>query len=163
MLRSRSVTILLCSGLALPLGCSAPTKASSKPAPKAPAGAAAEEVRAAKVTTEALMGRWILSPGDCHLPASEASTEEGPLVSPAGAVLTLGAGGGMTSRQGDFVRRGTWKFEGGTLRLAVEPPPRRLDMGFVPVLEPDRLVLQGAEEMVLVYHRDPFVGVEHAP
>lgn len=114
-------------------------------------------------TTEALAGRWILSPGDCHMPATEAPTEEGSLVSPAGTVLTLGAAGGMTSRQGEFIRRGTWKFDGTTLRLAVEPPPRRLDMGFVPVLEADRLTLQGADEMVLVYHRDPFIAVERGP
>jgi len=78
-------------------------------------------------------------------------------------VLTLGAGGNMTSRQGDFIRRGTWKFDGSSLRIAIEPPPRRLDMGFVPLIEPGRLLLQGADEMLLVYHRDPFVGVGASP
>ena len=69
----------------------------------------------------------------------------------------------MTSRQGDFIRRGTWKFDGTTLRLVVEPPPRRLEMGFLPLVETDRLTLQGAEGLVLVYHRDPFIGVDHHP
>lgn len=117
----------------------------------------------AAVTSRQLVGRWLLSPGDCRMPESEAPEPGAALVSPAGQVLTLGEGGDMSSRQGDFIRRGTWKLDQGTLRLAIEPPPRRLDMGFVPSIEPDRLLLQGAEEMLLVYHRDPFVGVDRAP
>jgi len=45
----------------------------------------------------------------------------------------------------------------------VEPPPRRLEMGFLPVIEADRLTLNGADEMVLVYHRDPFIAVGATP
>jgi len=145
--------------LALLAGCSASppsTATQTTGKPEAPAPQVA-------VTSDRLAGRWVLSPGDCHMPPSEAPEQGSPVVSPAGAVLTLGSGGNMTSRQGDFIRRGTWKFDGSALKIAVEPPPRRLDMGFIPVLEPGRLVLQGADEMVLVYHRDPFVGVDHTP
>lgn len=115
------------------------------------------------VSSQRLTGRWVLSPGDCRMPPSETAEDGAAIVSPAGNVLTLAASGAMTSRQGDFVRRGTWTFDGSTLKLAVEPPPRRLDMGFIPTLEQGRLLLVGAEEMLLVYHRDPFVGVDHAP
>lgn len=128
-------------------------------------------------TPAGLTGRWILSPGDSVIPdratadekakaddAKDAPSKEGePRTSPAGAVLTLGEGGVMIAREGDFVRRGLWKFEDGSLRIVVEPPPRRLEMGFVPVIEGDRLTLNGADEMVLVYHRDPFIGVGAAP
>lgn len=128
-------------------------------------------------TPAGLMGRWILSPGDSVIPdrapadekakaddTKDATPKEGEArTSPAGAVLTLGEGGVMIAREGDFVRRGLWKFENGSLRIVVEPPPRRLEMGFVPVIEGDRLTLNGADEMVLVYHRDPFVGVGAAP
>jgi len=113
-----------------------------------------------------LAGRWILAPGECVVPEGTESAPEdpaGPVVSPAGNQLTLARGGTMTSRQGDFIRRGTWKFDGITLRMVVEPPPRRLEMGFLPMVEVDRLTLQGAEGLVLVYHRDPFIGVDHHP
>lgn len=132
----------------------------------------------AKATTPAtpagLVGRWILSPGDSVIPerrsddagdqaATEAPKDDAARTSPAGAVLTLGENGVMVAREGDFVRRGLWKFENGGLRIVVEPPPRRLEMGFVPLIEGDRLTLEGADEMVLVYHRDPFLGVGNAP
>jgi hypothetical protein len=113
-----------------------------------------------------LAGRWVLAPGECVVPEGTESAPEDPagaVVSPAGNQLTLARGGAMTSRQGDFILRGTWKFDGTTLRLVVEPPPRRLEMGFLPVVEVDRLTLQGAEGLVLVYHRDPFIGVDHQP
>lgn len=94
---------------------------------------------------------------------AEAPKETGPRTSPAGAVLTLGEGGAMVAREGEFVRRGLWKFENGTLRIVVEPPPRRLEMGFIPEIEGDRLTLNGADGLLLVYHRDPFVGVGASP
>lgn len=153
--RSLPVPVLL----ALLAGCRAAPPSTTSGAARVPEDA----VTALPVNHERLAGRWILSPGDCRMPPSEAPEQGSSVVSPAGSVLTLGSGGTMTSRQGDFIRRGTWKFDGSALRIAIEPPPRRLDMGFVPVIEPGRLVLQGAEEMVLVYHRDPFVGVDHAP
>ena len=152
---------LACVLLGILAGCAAPSRPTAQ-ATAATSGEAPVE-GTVPVTTERLIGRWILAPGDCRMPPSEAPEEGSPVVSPAGAVLTLGAGGNMTSRQGDFIRRGTWKFDGSSLRIAVEPPPRRLDMGFIPLIEPGRLVLQGADEMLLVYHRDPFVGVDHAP
>lgn len=128
-------------------------------------------------TPAGLMGRWILSPGDSVIPerapaddaakaddTKDTTPKDGEArTSPAGAVLTLGENGVMIAREGDFVRRGLWKFEDGSLRIVVEPPPRRLEMGFVPVIEGDRLTLNGADEMVLVYHRDPFIGVGAAP
>ncbi|MFM7798089.1 MAG: hypothetical protein ACKPBA_03800 [Planctomycetota bacterium] len=128
-------------------------------------------------TPAGLTGRWIFSPGDSVIPdrapatdtqaaddAKDAAMKEGEArTSPAGAVLTLGEGGVMIAREGDFVRRGLWKFENGSLRIVVEPPPRRLEMGFLPEIEADRLTLNGADEMVLVYHRDPFIGVGATP
>lgn len=128
-------------------------------------------------TPAGLVGRWILSPGDSVIPVRASATDEAKgdetsdktakdsdaRTSPAGAVLTLGEGGVMVAREGEFVRRGLWKFENGTLRIVVEPPPRRLEMGFVPEIEGDRLTLNGAEGMLLVYHRDPFLGVGAAP
>ncbi len=113
-----------------------------------------------------MVGRWILSPGDSHIPSdteidpdSTAANAE-PLVSPAGSVLTLAENGTMIAREGEFIRRGNWRFDGATLRISVEPPPRKLDMGFIPVVQTDRLTLTGTEGMVLVYHRDPFIAVE---
>lgn len=118
------------------------------------------------------MGRWILVPGDCVTPApadAEVDTAAKAVVSPAGAVLVLAAGGGMSAQQDDFIRKGTWKFDGTTLRIVVEPPPRRIEMGFNPSVEAGELRLTGADGLVLVYHRDPFIAVQapatapHAP
>ena len=114
---------LACVLLWIVVGCSA----SSRTATQAPTEPPTEGTLT--VTTDRLTGRWILAPGDCRMPPSEAPEQGSPVVSPAGAVLTLGAGGNMTSRQGDFIRRGTWKFDGSSLRIAIEPPPRRLNMG----------------------------------
>lgn len=117
-------------------------------------------------TTAALAGRWILSPGDCEMPESaEKNDRDGKdaFVSPAGAVLVLANGGVMLAHEGDFIRKGSWKFDGGSLRIVVEPPPRRIEMGFVPTIEGDRLTLTGADKLVLVYHRDPFIAVTSEP
>jgi hypothetical protein len=117
-------------------------------------------------TTAALMGRWILSPGDCVMSESAEKTERDakePFVSPAGAVLVLANGGMMLAHEGDFIRKGSWRFEGASLRIVVEPPPRRIEMGFVPTIEGDQLTLTGADKMVLVYHRDPFIAVKAEP
>ena len=128
-------------------------------------------------TPAGLMGRWILSPGDSVIPERKAATDDAKAddskeaaskeadarTSTAGAVLTLGENGVMIAREGDFVRRGLWKFDNGSLRIVVEPPPRRLEMGFVPEIGGDRLTLNGADGMVLVYHRDPFIGVGATP
>jgi len=151
--RASVIGVVLISGLAA---------CASKPVATGATGGPAASVPV-PVSSERLTGRWVLSPGDCRMPPSEAAEDGAAIVSPAGNVLTLAASGAMTSRQGDFVRRGTWKFDGSTLKIAVEPPPRRLDMGFIPTLEQGRLLLVGAEEMLLVYHRDPFVGVDHTP
>jgi hypothetical protein len=134
-----------------------------------------------------LVGRWIFSPGDSTVPdtanesrkpdakadaakdgdaradAPKADDAAAHGTSPAGAVLSLAEGGVMFAREGDFVRRGLWKFDGATLRLIAEPPPRRLEMGFAPAVEGDRLTLTGAAGMVLVYHRDPFIAPGRAP
>ena len=137
-----------------------------------PAPQPKQAAEAVAPTPAGLVGRWILSPGDSVIPDRAAAGDDakdaevkdgGTRTSPAGAVLTLGEGGVMIAREGDFVRRGLWKFENGSLRIVVEPPPRRLEMGFLPELAGDRLTLNGADEMVLVYHRDPFVGVGAAP
>lgn len=130
------------------------------------------------------VGRWIFSPGDSTLPEQPAATDakdtkatkdaddskkDGAApdtaargTSPAGAVLSLAEGGVMFAREGEFVRRGLWKFDGATLRLIVEPPPRRLEMGFATAMEGDRLTLTGTAGMVLVYHREPFVAAGSA-
>lgn len=131
------------------------------------------------------VGRWIFSPGDSTLPEQPAAPKDAKDTkaakdaddakkdgaasdaaargtSPAGAVLSLAEGGVMFAREGEFVRRGLWKFDGATLRLIVEPPPRRLEMGFATTLEGDRLTLTGAAGMVLVYHREPFVAAGNA-
>lgn len=132
-----------------------------------------------------LVGRWIFSPGDSTLPeavdgkGSRGDTKEGDAseaaaktearpdtaggASPAGAVLSMAEGGVMFAREGDFVRRGLWKYDGATLRIVVEPPPRRLEMGFAPTIQGDRLTLTGADGMVLTYHRDPFVAPGRSP
>ena len=71
--------------LALLAGCSASppsTATQTTGKPEAPAPQVA-------VTSDRLAGRWILSPGDCHMPPSEAPEQGSPVVSPAGAVLTL--------------------------------------------------------------------------
>ena len=117
-------------------------------------------------TSAALMGRWILSPGDCVMPESAETTERDakePFVSPAGAVLVLANGGMMSAHEGDFIRKGSWKFDGTSLRIVVEPPPRRIEMGFVPTIEGSQLTLSGADNLVLVYLRDPFIAVQAAP
>ena len=167
----RSFALLAC---ALPMACTPP-----KPVPPPPT-APILQARGA-----GLVGRWIFSPGDSTLPAAgEAKAAEGEAkegdakqgssggdamsaaaagVSPAGAVLSMAEGGVMFAREGDFVRRGLWKYDGATLRIVVEPPPRRLEMGFAPAIEGDRLTLSGVEGMVLVYHRDPFVAPGRAP
>ena len=117
-------------------------------------------------TSAALMGRWILSPGDCVMPESadkpEGESKEA-FVSPAGAVLVLANGGMMLAHEGDFIRKGSWKFDGASLRIVVEPPPRRIEMGFVPTIEGSELTLTGADKMVLVYHRDPFIAAKSDP
>jgi hypothetical protein len=147
-----------------------------KPAPQA-----IPKVPAAKASTDAdiidasdLVGRWVFSPGDSNVPeppaqqASEETSAEpaaapGTVTSPAGAVLTLGEGGVMLARQGDFIRRGIWKLDGQSLRIIVEPPPRRLEMGLIPSLVGDRLALEGADEMMLIYHREPFIAKGQRP
>ena len=114
-------------------------------------------------TSAALMGRWILSPGDCVMPetADKAEREsKEAVVSPAGAVLVLANGGVMFAHEGDFIRKGTWKFDGTSLRIVVEPPPRRIEMGFFPSIENGALTLSGADGLVLVYHHDPFIAVQ---
>ena len=83
-----------------------------------------------------------------------------------GSLLTeacRGEGGVMLAREGDFVRRGIWKFDGRSLRIIVEPPPRRIEMGLIPELAGDRLTLTGVEDLVLVYHRDHFIAPRPAP
>jgi hypothetical protein len=84
-------------------------------------------------------------------------------MSPAGAVLVLANGGMMSAHEGDFIRKGSWKFDGASLRIVVEPPPRRIEMGFVPTIEGSQLTLTGADNIVLVYLRDPFIAVQAAP
>jgi hypothetical protein len=149
-----------------------------KPAPQAMPKVAVESNAAGKqvIQTTDLVGRWVLAPGESNVPEpgtattetgkdeTESKTPEMPVTtSPAGAVLTLAEGGTMLAREGDFVRRGTWKLDGGILRLVVEPPPRRLEMGLVPTLFDDRLTLEGTEGLVLVYHRDHFIPPRPAP
>lgn len=66
----------------------------------------------------------------------------------------------MFAHEGDFIRKGTWKFDGASLRIVVEPPPRRIEMGFVPSIDGSELTLTGADGMLLVYHHDPFIAVQ---
>lgn len=125
--------------------------------------AASDTAATPNANPSSLMGRWILVPGDCVMPEptdTEAADASKAVVSPAGAVLVLAGGGGMSSHQDDFIRKGTWKFDGTTLRIVVEPPPRRIEMGFQPTVEASELRLMGADGMVLVYHRDPFIAVQ---
>lgn len=170
MRRSAFLFMLLLAACAAPKPTTKPTTAALETA--APQGAGS-----------AFVGRWIFSPGDSALPedaatapadkdaGSGADAKKSSAVaeaaargtSPAGAVLSLGEGGVMFAREGDFIRRGLWKHDGVTLRLIVEPPPRRLEMGFAPAIEGDRLTLTGAAGMVLVYHRDPFVAAGRVP
>lgn len=154
--------------------CAVVRKPAPQAVPKVPAETASADQQPILPTD--LVGRWVFAPGDSSVPepdaeastrdtdASEPKAPELPAItSPAGAVLTLAEGGLMLAREGDFVRRGTWKLDGGTLRLVVEPPPRRLEMGLVPALMADRLTLEGTEGLVLVYHRDHFIPPRPAP
>jgi hypothetical protein len=77
--------------------------------------------------------------------------------------VVLANGGMMSAHEGDFIRKGSWKYDGTSLRIVVEPPPRRIEMGFVPTIEGSQLTLTGADNMVLVYLRDPFIAVQAAP
>lgn len=136
---------------------------SPKPKPPPEFKTAPKPEPTVSATSAALMGRWILSPGDCVMPESAEKSERDakePFVSPAGAVLVLANGGMMLAHEGDFVRKGSWKFDGASLRIVVEPPPRRIEMGFVPTIEGSQLTLTGADKMVLVYLRDPFIAVQ---
>lgn len=158
---SRTALIPLLTLLA---SCAAPRPVAPKPESQASQAGAGE-----------LVGRWIFSPGDSTIPEEsaasstkdkdakdkDATTARG--VSPVGAVLSLAEGGVMFAREGDFVRRGIWKHDGVTLRLIVEPPPRRLEMGFASTIAGDRLILTGAAGMELVYHREPFVAAGRVP
>jgi hypothetical protein len=156
--------------------CATVRKPAPQAVPKVPAGNAAAETQALR--TSDLVGRWVFAPGDSNVPEPAAEPESGKdseataasadappsgVVSPAGAVLTLGEGGVMLAREGDFVRRGIWKFDGRSLRIIVEPPPRRIEMGLIPELAGDRLTLTGVEELLLVYHRDHFIAPRSSP
>ena len=110
--------------------------------------------------TPQLVGRWIFSPGDSTLAQDpKAAKSDEAIDSPAGATLSLGEGGVVTARAGDFVRRGTWKVSAGTLKMIIDPPPERRELSFVPRVEIDQLTLQGSDGSVLVYLRDPFVAL----
>lgn len=151
--------------LALPLLCAASLAGclnSPKPKPPPEFKTAPKPEPVVVATSAALVGRWILSPGDCVLPESgekAAADSKESVVSPAGAVLVLANGGVMFAHEGDFIRKGTWKFDGASLRIVVEPPPRRIEMGFVPSIDGSELTLTGADGLVLVYHHDPFIAV----
>lgn len=107
-----------------------------------------------------LVGRWIFSPGDSVLAQDpKAAKSDEAIESPAGATLSLGEGGVVTARAGEFVRRGTWKVSAGTLKMIIDPPPERRELSFVPRVEIDQLTLQGSDGSVLVYLRDPFVAL----
>jgi len=107
-----------------------------------------------------LVGRWIFSPGDSSLAQDpKAAKPDDAIESPAGATLSLGEGGVVTARAGEFVRRGTWKVSAGTLKMIIDPPPERRELSFVPRVEKDQLTLQGSDGSVLVYLRDPFVAL----
>jgi len=110
--------------------------------------------------TPQLVGRWIFSPGDSSLAQDpKAAKSDEAIESPAGATLSLGEGGVVTARAGDFVRRGTWKVSAGTLKMIIDPPPERRELSFVPRVEIDQLTLQGSDGSILVYLRDPFVAL----
>ena len=110
--------------------------------------------------TPQLVGRWIFSPGDSSLAQDpNAAKSDEAIESPAGATLSLGEGGVVTARAGDFVRRGTWKVSAGTLKMIIDPPPERRELSFVPRVEIDQLTLQGPDGSILVYLRDPFVAL----
>ncbi len=110
--------------------------------------------------TPQLVGRWIFSPGDSSLAQDpKAAKSDEAIESPAGASLSLGEGGVVTARAGDFVRRGTWKVSAGTLKMIIDPPPERRELSFVPRVEIDQLTLQGSDGSILVYLRDPFVAL----
>jgi len=153
--------------------CATVRKPAPQAVPKVPAASAASDADA--IRPKDLVGRWVFSPGDSNVPeppeettkpdpeSKDAAPETPSRTSPAGAVLTLGEGGVMLAREGDFVRRGIWKLDGRSLRIVVEPPPRRLEMGLIPALTGDRLVLEGANEMLLVYHRDHFIAPRSSP
>ena len=110
--------------------------------------------------TPQLVGRWIFSPGDSSLAQDpKAAKSDEAIESPAGATLSLGEGGVVTARAGEFVRRGTWKVSAGTLKMIIDPPPERRELSFVPRVEIDQLTLQGSDGSILVYLRDPFVAL----
>ena len=167
------VVILMVAALA---ACATVRKPAPQAVPKVPTASAASEAQALR--TSDLVGRWVFSPGDSSVPepatapepkkdgeekAAAADATPSGVVSPAGAVLTLGEGGVMLAREGDFVRRGIWKFDGRSLRIIAEPPPRRIEMGLIPELVGDRLTLTGVEDLVLVYHRDHFIAPRPTP
>lgn len=167
-------TLVVIPMVAALTACAVERKPAPQAVPKVPAATAASDAQALRNAD--LVGRWVFSPGDSNVPEpttepepakeGEAAPAEAPpsgVVSPAGAVLTLGEGGVMLAREGDFVRRGIWKFDGRSLRIIVEPPPRRIEMGLIPELAGDRLTLTGVEDLVLVYHRDHFIAPRPAP
>ncbi len=169
-------TLVVMPMVAALAACATVRKPAPQAVPKVPAESAASEAQALRSSD--LVGRWVFSPGDSTVPeptrepepkkegeSETPATEALPpgVVSPAGAVLTLGDGGVMLAREGEFVRRGIWKFDGRSLRIIVEPPPRRIEMGLIPELAGDRLTLTGVEDLVLVYHRDHFIAPRSAP
>lgn len=157
--------------------CAVVRKPAPQAVPKVPARTATGEEQ--PIEAADLVGRWVFAPGDSNVPdpeptsggsgtnpeeAKEAKAAESPAVtSPAGSVLILAEGGVMLAREASFVRRGTWKLEAETLRIVVEPPPRRIEMGLVPEIAGDLLTLEGADDLVLVYHRDHFIPPRPAP
>ncbi|MSR33468.1 MAG: hypothetical protein EXS12_01475 [Phycisphaerales bacterium] len=107
-----------------------------------------------------LVGRWIFSPGDSSLPQDpKAATADSVIESPIGASISLGEGGIMTARIAQFVRRGTWKISSGSLKIILDPPPERVELSFIPIVEQDRLALRGSDGIIFVYHRDLFVSL----
>ena len=107
-----------------------------------------------------LVGRWIFSPGDSSAPKDpEAQTGDDVIESPVGASISLGEGGIIMARIAEFVRRGTWRITSGSLKIIIDPPPERAELSFVPLVEQDRLTLQGVDGILLVYHRDPFIAL----
>jgi hypothetical protein len=175
-MRSMRASLVFALTMTLP-ACGVVRKPAPQAIPKVPARTATGEEQ--PIEAADLVGRWVFAPGDSTVPdpeptigksganpeeAKEADATENPAVtSPAGSVLILAEGGVMLAREASFVRRGTWKFEEGTLRIVVEPPPRRIEMGLVPEIAGDLLTLEGADELVLVYHRDHFIPPRPAP
>lgn len=127
------------------------------------ASARPKPVEAVEGRMPQLVGRWIFSPGDSTLSHdSKAAEGEEAIESPIGATLSLGEGGVMTARAGEFVRRGTWKIVNGMLRMIIDPPPERRELSMTPLVEVDRLTLTGSDGAILVYQRDPFVAIPGA-